>query len=297
MEIPRRTFLRFTLATAQTYPTRPVTMIVPLAAGGGVDAMARVLAEGMRKPLGEPVIIENVSGANGTIGVGRTARAMPDGYTIDFGSISTHVLNGAFYSLRYDLLDDLVPIAAVGTSPWLLIASKTVPANDLRELIDWLKANPNKASAGVSLGAAHLLNYALQKETGTRFALVPYRGNAPAMQDLLAGQIDLLFDGIAQLPLLRAGKIKVYAVTTDTRFSTAPDIPTFSELGLPALSFSSWVALFAPKRTPRDIISKLNAAVMEALSDPIVRSRLLDLGIGFSKRATDSASPRCNAKS
>jgi tripartite-type tricarboxylate transporter receptor subunit TctC len=205
MEIPRRTFLRFTLAcvaapvfselaTAQTYPTRPVTMIVPLAAGGGVDAMARVLAEGMRQSLGQPVIIENVSGANGSIGIGRTARAMPDGYTIDFGGISTHVLNGAFYSLRYNLFDDLVPIAAVGSGPWVLIASKTVPANDLRELIDWLKANPNKASAGVSLSTGHLLNYALQKETGTRFALVPYRGNAPAMQDLLAGQIDLLFE-------------------------------------------------------------------------------------------------------
>jgi tripartite-type tricarboxylate transporter receptor subunit TctC len=290
MELPRRTFLRFTgacvaapvfseFAKAQSYPTRPVTMIVPLAAGGSVDAMARVLAEGMRKSLGQSVVIENVSGADGSIGITRTARARPDGYTIDFGGISTHVLNGAFYSLQYNLLDELAPIAAVGAGPLLLIASKTVPANDLRELIDWLKANPNKASAGIGLASIRLMNYVFQKETGTRFALVPYRGNAPAMRDLLAGQIDLLFDAVAQLPLLRAGNIKAYAVTTDTRFPTAPDIPTFRELGLPALSISSWVALFAPKGTPRDIISKLNTAVMEALTDPAVRSRLLDFGI------------------
>jgi tripartite-type tricarboxylate transporter receptor subunit TctC len=288
--LPRRTFLRLTgacaaaplfsqLAKANSYPTRPVTMIVPLAAGGGVDAMARVLAGGMRASLGQPVIIENVSGANGSLGIERTARALPDGYTIDFGGISTHVLNGAFYSLRYDLLGDLVPIAAIGTAPFVLFASKAVPANELRGLIDWLKANPSKASAGIALGSIQLMNYVFQKETATSFALVPYRGNAPAMQDLLAGQIDLLFDGIAQLPLLRAGNVKAYAVTTETRFPTAPDIPTFRELGLPGLSFSSWVALFAPKGAPQDIVSKLNAAVREALTDPAVISRLLDLGV------------------
>jgi tripartite-type tricarboxylate transporter receptor subunit TctC len=235
------------------------------------------VAERMRVSLGQPIVIENITGANGSIGAGRAARARPDGYTIDFGPISTHVLNGSLYSLQYDVLNDFAPILPVATTPLALFARKTVPARDLSELIAWLKANPNKATAGIQIASVHLITAIFQKETGTRFAFVPYRGSAPAMQDLLAGHIDLSFDGLLQLPLVRAGSIKAYAVTSDTRLTLAPDIPTFAEMGLPAVSFSPWVGLFAPKGTPKEIVAKLNAAAVEALADPAVRSRLLDL--------------------
>ena len=218
--------------------------------------------------------------------LGRAARARPDGYTIDFGSFGTHVLNGAFYSLPYDVLNDFAPISPLVTIPLVLFARKTMPANDLNELIAWLKANPDKASAGISAGGFRLLTAFFQKETGTQFALVPYRGLRPRMQDLVAGQIDLLFGTPVQLPLMRAGSIKAYAVTSDTRLAMAPDIPTFGEMGLPALSWSAWFGLFAPKGTPKDIIGKLNAAAVEALADPAVRSRLADLGLRFF-RASD----------
>jgi tripartite-type tricarboxylate transporter receptor subunit TctC len=253
-------------------------MIVPLAAGGPTDVIGRVVVERIRDSLGQPIIIENVTGADGSIGVGRAARAAPDGYTIDIGSLSTHVLNGALYSLRYDVLNGFAPISPLVTIPFVLFGRKTMPANDLRELIAWLKANPNKASAGIELASTHLVTASLQKETGTQFTLVPYRGSAPAMQDLVAGQIDLKLDALAQLPLVRAGSIKAYAVTSQTRSALAPDIPTFAEMGLPALSYSAWFGLFAPRGTPRDIIAKINAAAVEALADPAVRSRLVDIG-------------------
>jgi tripartite-type tricarboxylate transporter receptor subunit TctC len=242
--------------------------------------VARILAERMRGSLGQPIIIENVSGANGSIGIGRVARARPDGYTIDLGNQAGHVLNGAFYSLPYDVLNDFEPISPIVTIPLVLFARKTIPANDLNELIAWLKANPNKASAGSSGSfILDLVATRFQKETGTRFTLVPYRGTAPAMQDLAAGQIDLVLDTPIQLQLARGGSIKAYAVTSDTRFATASDIPTFAEMGLPALSFSTWWAFFAPRGTPKDIIGKLNAAGVEALADPAVRSRFADLGL------------------
>jgi tripartite-type tricarboxylate transporter receptor subunit TctC len=187
-------------------------------------------------------------------------------------------MNGALYSLPYDLLNDFEPISPLGAGPLVLFARKTMLAKDLRELIDWLKANPNTASAGIELAATHLATAFFQRETGTRFALVPYRGSAPAMQDLVAGQIDLKLDALAQLPLVRAGSIKAYAVTSQTRSALAPDIPTFAEMGLPRLSYSYWNGLFAPKGTPRDIIGKVNAAVVGALADQAVRSRLVDLG-------------------
>ena len=207
--------------------------------------------------------------------------------------MGTHVLNGAFYSLPYDVLNDFAPISPLVTVPYVLFARKTMPAKDLNELIAWLKANPNKASAGITSVGYRLLAAFFQKETGTQFALVPYRGGAPAMQDLVAGQIDLLFGTPDQLPLMRAGSIKAYAVTSDTRLALAPDIPTFAEMGLPALSYSAWFGLFAPKGTPKDIIGKLNAAAVEALADPAVRSRLVDLGIrDFSARATDTGGAR-----
>jgi tripartite-type tricarboxylate transporter receptor subunit TctC len=254
-------------------------MIVPFPAGGGLDAVGRIVAERMRGLIGQPIIIENVSGADGSIGVGRAARAQPDGYTVVLGARDTNVLNGAFYSLAYDVLNDFAPISPLVTVAYVLFARKALPAKDLNELIGWLKANPNKASAGVQTVGYRLRAVFFQQETGTQFALVPYRGSANAIPDLLAGQIDLFFDVPIQLQLMRAGSIKAYAVTGDTRLALAPDIPTFAEMGLPALSSSEWWGLFAPKGTPKDIIGKLNAATIEALADPAVRSRIADLGM------------------
>jgi tripartite-type tricarboxylate transporter receptor subunit TctC len=289
MKLRRRQFLHLAagaialpavsrIARAQAYPARPITMIVPLAAGSTLDLVGRVMAERMTKSLGKPVIIENVSGADGSIGGGRAARARADGYTIGIGTSGTHVLNGAFYSLQYDVLDDFAPISLLATLPLVLLARKNIPAKDLNELIAWLKANPNKASAGITTGACRLLTAFFQKETGTQFTLVPYRGSSPEMQDLVAGQIDLSFDTPLQLPLVQAGSIRAYAVTSEARWALAPDIPTFAEMGLPALSFSAWNALFAPKDTPKDIIGKLTASVVEALADPAVRSRFAEFG-------------------
>jgi tripartite-type tricarboxylate transporter receptor subunit TctC len=255
---------------------------VPAAAGGISDVAGRLLAERMSGSLGQPIIIENVSGADGSIGAGRTARARPDGYTIDIGYLGNHVLNGAFYSLQYDLLNDFAPISPLVALPLVLFARKTMPAKDLSELIAWLKAN--KASAGTSAVDFRLITTFFQKQTGTQFTLVPYRGGAPRIQDLVAGQIDLSFSGTFDLPQARAGMIKAYAVTSDTRLALAPEIPTFAEMGLPALSYSGWIGFFAPRATPRDIVGKLNAAAVEALADPSVRQRLTALGFGIFPR-------------
>jgi tripartite-type tricarboxylate transporter receptor subunit TctC len=252
-------------AGAQSYPARPITLIVPFAAGAAADVVARIVAERMTNLLGQPVIVENVSGAEGSIGVGRAARARPDGYTIDLGGTGNHVLNGALNSPQYDVLNDFAPISPLGTSSWLLFVRKTIPPKNLKELIDWLKANPNKASGGIANVEGRLLTTFFQKVTGTRFALVPYRGGTPAFQDLVANQIDLLFGLPFQLPLVRSGSIRAFAVTGDKRLAEAPDIPTFSEMGMPVLSFSSWSGFFAPKGTAKDIIGKLNAATAEAL--------------------------------
>jgi tripartite-type tricarboxylate transporter receptor subunit TctC len=289
MKIPRRKFLRLAtgtavlpavsrIAQAQTYPSRPVTMIVPFPAGGSADAVGRVVAEGMRGSLGQPIIMENISGADGSIGTGRVARARPDGYTIELGAIAPHMLNAALYSLPYDVLNDFAPIAPLATNPHFLFGRKAMPAKDLKELVAWLKANPNKASAGIAVTSFRMETAFFQKETGTQFTLVPYRGGAPAVQDLVAGQIDLLFNTPDVLPLVRAGNIKAYATTSDARLSIAPDIATFAEMGLPTLSFSAWFAFFAPRGTPREIIGRLNGATVQALADPAVRSRLVDLG-------------------
>jgi tripartite-type tricarboxylate transporter receptor subunit TctC len=289
-DLPRRQFLRFAAsaaalpaasrdAGAQSYPSRPITIVVPFAAGGALDVVGRLLVERMRGSLGQPIIIENVTGADGSIGYGRAARARPDGYTIDLGTLSGHVLNGAFYSLPYDVLNDFAPISPVVNIPLVIFAKKTMPARDLQELIAWLKSNPNKASAGFPSVSYRLLAAFFQKETGTQFTLVPYRGGAPATQDLVAGQIDLLLAAPDKLPLVRDGSIKAYAVTSDARLALVPDIPTFGEMGLPTLSFSDWFGLFAPRGTPNDIIGKLNAAVVEALANPVVQSRLIDLGM------------------
>jgi tripartite-type tricarboxylate transporter receptor subunit TctC len=296
MKIRRRTFLQLAGATiaapafsrtamAQDYPTRPITMIVPVATGSSSDVVARVVADRMAKSLAQPVIVENVNGADGTIGTGKAARARPDGYTIDLGFNSSHALIGAFYSLPYDVFNDFAPVSPLAGTSIVLFASKTMPAKDLNELIAWLKANPNKASAGSATVVYRLMNVLFQKETGTQFTLVPYRGGAPEMQDLVAGQIDLCFDTTVQLPLVQAGSIKAYAVTSDARLALAPDITTFAEAGLPSLSFSTWLGLFAPKGTPKDVIGKLNAATAEALADPSVQSRLADLGYQVFPRA------------
>jgi tripartite-type tricarboxylate transporter receptor subunit TctC len=267
------------LASAQDYPHRPITIIVPGAGGGVNDAVTRVVAERMRKPLGQPVIIENIGGAEGGIATSRVVRARPDGYTMLATLMTIHVLSSALYSLQYDPLNDFAPVSLLAAYPPVLVSKRTIPANDLKELIAWLKTNTNKASAASATPGARLLWALLQKETGTHFPLVPYRGGAQQMQDLMSGQIDLAFVTPFQLPLVRDASIKAFAVATGTRLTIAPDIPTFYEMGLPAMSMSSWIAFFAPKGTPRDIVTKVNDAAADALADRAVRSRLTDLGV------------------
>ena len=268
-------------AAAQNYPARPITIVVPFAAGGPTDTIARIIAERMRISLGQTVLIENSTGANGSLGVGRVARSPADGYTISIGHWSTHVINGATYALPYDLLKDFEPIALIATNPQLIVSKNSVPATNLQELIAWLRANPDKALQGTAGpgSAAHVGGVFFQIKTGTRFAFVPYRGAAPLMQDLLAGQLDLTFDQAASsLPQVRGGKIRAYAVTARTRLQPAPDIPTVDEAGLPGFYIAVWHALWVPSGTPKEVIGKLNAAVVEALADPNVRARLADLG-------------------
>jgi len=230
------------------------------------------------------MIVENVSGADGSIGMGRVARAPADGYTIGLGSPGGYVLNVALHSLPYDVLNDFQPITPLVATPFVLFARKTMPANDLNELIAWLKANPDKTSVGVVASATHLLTVLFRRETRTQFTIVPYRGSAPAMQDLMAGQIDLSFDLPPQLPLMRAGSIKAYAVTGDTRLAQAPDIPTFAEMGLPAVFYPGAFGFFVPRGTPADIVGKLSGAAAEALADPAVRSRFAALGLDILPR-------------
>jgi tripartite-type tricarboxylate transporter receptor subunit TctC len=279
-------------ARAQAYPTRPITMVVPFAAGGPTDVIGRVLAERMRALLGQPVIIENTAGAAGNLGVGRVARAAPDGYTIVVGFVGTHVFNGAMYPLQYDVLNDFTPISLIANIPYLIVAKKGFPANDLKGLIAWLKANPDKASAATGgVGTPqHVGALLFQNITSTHFQLVPYRGAAPAMQDLVGGQVDLMFDSAANsLPHVRAGGAKVYAATTKSRLASAPDIPTVDEAGLPGFYFSAWYALWAPKATPRSVISRLNSAVVEALADERVRTSLADQGMEIFPREQQTA--------
>jgi tripartite-type tricarboxylate transporter receptor subunit TctC len=235
----------------------------------------------MRVWLGQPLMIENVTGAGGTIGVARVARAAPDGYMLSLGGWNTHVVDGAIYALSYDVFGDFEPIALISSNPYLVVATKATPANNLRDLIDWLRANPEKATAGMCIGCPqHVFAVFFQNATSTRFQLVPYRGSGPATRDLVAGQIDIMLDSpINSLPQVRAGAIKAYAVTAKTRLASAPDIPTVDEAGLPGFYASQWFALWAPKGTPRPVIDKLNAAVEHALADPIVQRRLADLGL------------------
>jgi tripartite-type tricarboxylate transporter receptor subunit TctC len=277
------------IATAQTYPTRPITLIVPGAVGGPTDATARIYAEAMKGALGQPLIVENVAGADGSIGTGRVARARPDGYTIDIGFMSTHALNGAFYSLNYDVLNDFTPIVPTGQTSLILVGRKDLPASDLHELIGWLKSHPGAASLAVATVGIRLLALYFQRETGTKFTLVPYRGTAPALQDLIAGQVDLLIDTPrGSVPQVRARNIRAYGVTSAQRLAIASDIPTLAEQGLPALSYSEWGGLFAPKNTPDEIVHKLNSALVEGMADPMVRARLTEFGTELFSRAQQS---------
>jgi tripartite-type tricarboxylate transporter receptor subunit TctC len=268
-------------ASAQAYPTRPITVIVPFAAGGPADTVARIVSERMRTTLRQPMIIENMTGATGSVGVGRAVRAPADGYTLIAGTLTTHVLIGALYTLQYDLLKDFKPVALLADGPLLMTARQTMPTSDLKELIAWLKANPDKASQGITgVGAVeHVAAVLFQKQTGTRFQIVPYRGNGPAMQDLVAGQIDMMLaDAATCLPYVNGGQIKAYAVMAKTRMAAAPNVPTVDEAGLPGFYASLWYGLWAPVRAPADVIAKLNAAAVEALADPAVRKRLAELG-------------------
>jgi tripartite-type tricarboxylate transporter receptor subunit TctC len=291
MKLPRRQFLHLAagaatlqavsrVAWAQAYPTRPITMVVPFPPGGPLDTVGRITAESMRVTLGQPIIIENVTGAAGTLGVGRVARAAGDDYTICAGFVGTHVINGATYTLQYDVLKDFQPISLIASNSWLIVAKKNMAANDLKGLIAWLKTNPDTATQG-TIGAGsphHIAGVFFQKQTGTTFQFVPYRGAAPAMQALVAGQIDMIIDSpTIVMPQVRAGNIKVYAVAANSRLSTAPDIPTVDEAGLPGFYVSSWSGLWAPKGTPKEIIAKLSVA--NGLADGAVRSRFADIGM------------------
>jgi tripartite-type tricarboxylate transporter receptor subunit TctC len=295
----RRAFLRLVagslalpaigrLAHAENFPSRPVTMVVPFAAGGGTDIFARILAEGMRGPLGQTVVIENVAGAGGSIGVGRVVHAAPDGYTLSIGTLTTHVLSGALYPLQFDLLNDLAPIAVLGDEPLLIAVKNALPVKNVKDLVAWLKANPDKATAGIpgAGSTGNLADLSFQKMTGTRFQFVPYRGDGPAVQDLVAGQIDMMIEPSSNFVAQVAAKtVDALAVTAKTRHPGMPDVPTVDEAGLPGFYVSIWFGLWAPKDTPKDIIAKLNAATVAALADPEVKAKLGKLGQQVSARA------------
>lgn len=264
---------------AQTFPSRSITLIVPFAAGGPTDVLARILAEHMRTTLGQTVLIENVTGASGAIAGLRAARASPDGYTLTIGHWGTHVLNGAVYTLQYDVQNDFEPVALVGNGPQLIIGRPKLPAKDLRELIGWLKANKATAGTAGPGSGAHVAGVFFQNLTETGFTFVPYRGAGPALNDLMAGQIDIMFDQATNsLPQVRGGTVKAYAVTSRTRLASAPEIPTVDEAGVPGLYIAYWHAIWAPKNTPADVVAVLNAAVRVALADTVVQRRFLELG-------------------
>src|SRR6201747_1036281 len=269
-------------ACAENYPSHPITIIVPFSAGGPSDAMARILAERMKLPLGETLLIENVTGAGGSIGVGRAVRSAPDGYTISFGHLGTHVANGAIYKLGYDLVTDLEPVVLLPSNPMIIVSKNAVPAKSLKEFLAWLKAQPKPPTAGTA-GAgsgSHIAGLYFESVSGIKLQYVPYRGTAPAMNDLIAGQIDLIVDQTSNsINQVRAGTIRAYAITDSKRVESAPDIPTTDEAGLSGFHMTLWSGLWVPKDTPKDIVAKLNAAAVDALNDPAVRKQLENLGL------------------
>jgi tripartite-type tricarboxylate transporter receptor subunit TctC len=269
-------------AGAQNYPSRPISMVVPYPAGGVTDTLARVFAERMKGPVGQNIIVENVGGGSGNIGVARVARAAPDGYTMLMGNAETMVINGAAFNLQHDVVNDFEPIALMPTYAFLIVSTNAVPAQNLSQLIEWIKTNADKVTQGtVGSGTAqHLCGVYLQNRIGVRWQFIPYRGGAPAMQDILTGQFDIMCTASGSfLPLVRNGQIRAYAVTAKSRLSAAPDIPTVDEAGLPGIYVSVWNGLWAPKGTPKPIIAKLNAAAVEALADQAVRKRIVEMGL------------------
>ena len=271
-------------AQAQTYPSRQITLVVPFPPGGSTDVAARIMAERMRAPLGQPVIIENIGGAGGSIAVGRVARAAPDGYTIDIGQWDTHV-GSIIYKLDYDLQKDFEPIGLVSVNPQLMVAKKDLPANNLKDLVAWMKANPGKVNFVNQNAAANVSGVLFEKLTGQKLHYIPYRGAGPAMTDLVSGQVDLLVvQGAVALPQIRAGKIKAIANLSPQRSASMPDIPTSDESGVPGLYMSGWFGFFAPKGTPKDVIATINSAMVQALADPAVRARFTELGLDVATR-------------
>jgi tripartite-type tricarboxylate transporter receptor subunit TctC len=269
-------------ALADNFPSHPLTIIVPFSAGGPSDAMARILAERMQRALGQPVTIENVTGAAGSLGVGRVVRAAPDGYTIGFGHLGTNVANGAIYKLGYDLVTDLEPVVMLPSNPMIIVSKNDIPAKSLKELLAWLKAKPTPPTAGTA-GAgsgSHIAGLYFENVSGIKLQYVPYRGTAPALNDLVAGQIDIIVDQTSNsISQVRAGTIRAYAVTADKRVESASDIPTTDEAGLAGFHMTLWSGFWVPKGTPKDIVEKLNGAAVTALNDPAVRQKLGDLGL------------------
>lgn len=271
------------IASAQDiYPSRPITLVVPYPPGGVTDTLARLLADRMKNSLGQSVVVENVAGAGGSIGIGRIARGTPDGYTIAIGSSETHVLNAVALDLPYDVVADFEPVVQLPAYPFLIVSANAVPAKTLKELIAWIKANPAKVIQGtVGYGTVQqMCGVLMQKAIGATWQLVPYRGGAPAMQDLLSGQFNLMCTASGSfLPLVRAKQIRAYAITTKARAESAPEIPTTDEAGLPGLHLLTWNALWAPKGTPRPVIDKLNAAGVQAMADPAFKKRMVELAL------------------
>jgi tripartite-type tricarboxylate transporter receptor subunit TctC len=271
-------------ARAQTFPSRPITLVVPFPPGGSTDTAARIMAERMRAPLGQPVVIENVGGAGGSIGVGRLARAAPDGYTFDIGQWDTHV-GSIIYKLDYDLEKDFEPIALVSNNPQLMVARNDLSADNLADLVTWMKANPGKINFVNQNAAANVTGVLFENLTGQKVQFIPYRGAGPAMTDLVSGTVDLLVvQGAVALPQIRAGKIKALANLSAKRSASMPDIPTADETGIPGLYMSGWFGFYAPKGTPKDVIARLNAATVEALADPALRKRFSELGLDVASR-------------
>jgi tripartite-type tricarboxylate transporter receptor subunit TctC len=269
-------------AFADNFPSHPITVIVPFSAGGPSDAMMRILAERMKLTLGEAVLVENVTGAGGSLGVGRTVRSPPDGYTIGFGHLGTNVANGAIYKLGYDLVTDLEPVVLLPSNPMIIVSKNAVPAKSLKELLAWLKSRPAPPTAGTA-GAgsgSHIAGLYFENVSGIKLQYVPYRGTGPALNDLVAGQIDVIVDQTSNsINQVRGGNIRAYAVTADKRLEQAPDIPTTDEAGLPGFHMTLWSGLWVPKGTPKDIVAKLNAAAVDALNDPAARKQLENLGL------------------
>jgi tripartite-type tricarboxylate transporter receptor subunit TctC len=269
-------------ARAENFPSHPITIIVPFSAGGPTDSMARILAERMQRSLGHTITIENVTGAAGSLGVGRVVRSPPDGYTVSIGHLGTHVANGAIYKLGYDLVADLEPVVLLPSNPMVIVSTNAVPAKSLQELLAWLRAKPSPPTAGTA-GAgsgSHIAGLYFENATGIKLQYVPYRGTAPALNDLVAGQIDIIVDQLSNsIGQVRAGTIRAYAVTDDKRVESASDIPTTDEAGLSGFHMTLWSGLWVPRGTPKEIVAKLNAATVEAMNDPAVRKKFEDLGL------------------